>query len=86
MWHDCDSNCDSASGARRKPRRKIEKPRISVAIRDLSTGAIAFFSATVAAMQQFFAHAAAESPDFRATGGPAATQAASPAASFALSA
>jgi hypothetical protein len=85
MWHDCDSNCDSASRVGRDGTEKVKKARICVADAELSTATNAFFSATVAAMQQFWRDAAVDSA---ICGGitPAATQAASPATSFALSA
>jgi hypothetical protein len=54
MWHDCDSKCDSASRARRKVPQNLKKTRICVTCRELSTDRIAFFSATVAAMQQYW--------------------------------
>jgi hypothetical protein len=53
MWHDCDSKCDSASGVQRCAAPKVKKARICVAGAELSTGRIALFLATVAAMQQF---------------------------------
>src|SRR3546814_7295332 len=75
MWHDCDSNCDSASGEPCAAGRGIEKARIYVARPILSTDAAVFFRATVAAMQHEVARRLARDSD----------QAASPAASFARS-
>src|SRR3546814_684032 len=52
MWHDCDSDCDSASRAWAPGQAAGEKARICVGPPNLSTSVDAFFRATVAAMQQ----------------------------------
>ncbi len=51
MWHDCDSNCDSASGEGGAVHQRVQKPLIFVSRPILSTGGNAFFLETVAAMQ-----------------------------------
>jgi hypothetical protein len=87
MWHDCDSNCDSASGERRARHADVKKPPIFVARAILSTGADAFFAATVAAMQHNGrTHSVAQQDGRVDAAARESVQAASPAASFALSA